>query len=137
MEPIANSSIFVLPTITAPAASNFSTAVAVNVGTKLLNILEEQVVNIPLIHILSLMATGTPANGPVSVPSSINLCTSSALANAPSRSIVTNALISLSFASKLSRYAVVASTTDISLFRIFLPSSTAVILKSMLFSFLS
>ena len=124
--PIANSSIFVFPMITAPAFSRFSTASAVYVGLKLYNIFEEQVVSRSFVHILSLMATGTPASGPVSVPSSIIFCTSSARFNAPSRSTVTKLFTFFSFASIASKAAVTASVTVTSFAFIFLPNSTAV-----------
>ena len=71
MEPIANSSMFVLPISTAPACSSLRTASALKVGIKFPRIFEEQVVSIPSVHILSLIATGTPARGPVSSPDSI------------------------------------------------------------------
>src|SRR5438874_13628944 len=62
-EPIANSSQFVLPMITAPAASRCATAVASNGGTKRSRIFEDAVVRTPRTHRLSLRATGTPASG--------------------------------------------------------------------------
>ncbi len=68
---MANSSMFVLPIITAPASSRLITACDEKVGMKLPSIFEEQVVSKPFVHILSLMATGTPASGPLRVPSSI------------------------------------------------------------------
>ncbi len=80
VEPMANSSILVLPMMTAPAFSNCSTASAEKVGTKLFKILEEQVVRVPFVHILSLMAKGTPAKGPVSSPASMAAWTSLAFA---------------------------------------------------------
>ena len=89
VEPMANSSMLVLPRITAPAFSKFNTASEENVGIKLPRIFEEQVVSIPSVHILSLIATGTPARGPVSSPASIFFCTSCAFRSAPSSSIVT------------------------------------------------
>ena len=52
------------------------TAVELGKRIKLYKILEEQVVSRSFVHILSLMATGTPASGPVRVPSSICFCTS-------------------------------------------------------------
>ena len=123
---MANSSMFVFPKITAPAASRFLTASAVNIGWKLPRIFELQVVSIPFVHMLSLIATGTPASGPVSVPSSINFCTSSALFNAPSLSSVTKLFTSFSTFSICAMEAFTASTTDISFALIFFPSSTAV-----------
>src|SRR3954471_1301614 len=62
-EPIANSSQFVLPTITAPAASSRATAVASYGGTKCSRIFDEAVVRTPRVQRLSFTATGTPASG--------------------------------------------------------------------------
>ena len=107
---------------TAGNVNNVETAV----GIKLYKILELQVVNIPFVHILSLMATETPARGPVSVPSSIIFCTSFARIIADSSSTVTKLLISFSFARIASRAALVASSTVTSCAFIFFPSSTAV-----------
>ena len=76
--PMANSSMLVFPTITAPAAFKLSTACAEYGGTKLKRILELHVVRRSFVQILSLTATGTPASAPVIVPSSIPFCTSSA-----------------------------------------------------------
>ena len=62
---MANSSILVLPTITAPAALSLVMAVASYGGTKFSRILEAQVVRRPLVHITSLIARGMPHNGAV------------------------------------------------------------------------
>ena len=126
MLPMANSSMFVLPRMTAPAFSRFRTASAVYVGTKLYKILEEQVVSNPFVHMLSLIATGTPASGPVSSPASIFACTSFARFKAPSLSTVTKLCTSASRFSIASNAAVTASSTVTSFSFIFLPSSTAV-----------
>ncbi len=108
---MANSSILVLPRMTAPAFSRFRTASAVYVGTKLYKILEEQVVSNPFVHMLSLIATGTPASGPVSSPASIFACTSFARFKAPSLSTVTKLCTSASRFSIASNAAVTASST--------------------------
>src|SRR5687768_8244207 len=63
-EPIANSSRLVLPTITAPASSRRVTTVALYGGTKPARILDDAVVGTPAVHMLSLMAIGTPCSGP-------------------------------------------------------------------------
>src|SRR5919106_2047114 len=63
-DPIANSSQFVFPTITAPAASRRRTTVASYGGTKFLMMFDDAVVRMPRVHRLSLSATGTPASGP-------------------------------------------------------------------------
>src|SRR5258708_3796249 len=64
LAPMANSSRFVLPTITAPAASSFSTTVDEYVGIKLARILEAAVVLTPFVRRRSLTEIGTPASGP-------------------------------------------------------------------------
>ena len=68
LEPIANSSRFVLPTITAPALRNFVTTVASYGGFQPCKIFDEQVVSTPRVHMLSLSAIGTPANAPTALP---------------------------------------------------------------------
>src|SRR5690348_3653844 len=65
-EPIANSSQFALPTMTAPAASSRCTTVASYGGTKCSRMRDDAVVRTPFVQMLSLMATGTPASGSVS-----------------------------------------------------------------------
>ena len=60
---------------------------------------------------LSLIATGTPASGPVSSPASIFACTSLALFNAPSLSTVTKLCTCASRFSIASKAAVTASST--------------------------
>ena len=68
LEPIANSSRFVLPTIIAPALRNFVTTVASYGGFQPCKIFEEQVVSTPRVHMLSLSAIGTPASAPTFIP---------------------------------------------------------------------
>src|SRR5258708_25481622 len=60
-EPMANSSRFALPTTTAPRARRRATAVASKGDTKSGRIREPHVVGRPMVTMLSLMATGTPA----------------------------------------------------------------------------
>src|SRR5260221_444109 len=62
-EPMANSSQFVLPTTTTPAASSRATAVASNGGTNDSRMRDDAVVRTPRVQRLSLSATGTPASG--------------------------------------------------------------------------
>src|SRR5215471_17681679 len=62
-DPIANSSQFVLPTTTAPAACRRSTTVASYGGTNVSRILDDAVVRMPRVQMLSLSAIGTPASG--------------------------------------------------------------------------
>src|SRR5947207_3381638 len=62
-EPMANSSQFVLPTTTAPAASSRATAVASNGGTNCSKIREDAVVRTPRVQRLSFTAIGTPVSG--------------------------------------------------------------------------
>jgi hypothetical protein len=67
-EPIANSSMFVLPSMTAPDALSRATAVASYAGTKFSRILELHVVRTPRVQNTSLTATGTPSSGPSDRP---------------------------------------------------------------------
>lgn len=60
---MANSSKLVLPTITAPAAFNRSTIVALYIGTKFCSIFDAHVVGIPLVQKLSFTAIGMPSKG--------------------------------------------------------------------------
>ncbi|OQA84025.1 MAG: hypothetical protein BWY28_03061 [bacterium ADurb.Bin236] len=62
-EPIANSSMLVFPTMTAPAAFNFSTTVASYGGSYGVSILDPHVVCAPRMHMLSFTATGIPYKG--------------------------------------------------------------------------
>ena len=54
-----------IPMITRPACSRRSITSALYCGTKFSRIFDAQVVVFPLMQILSLIATGTPARGPV------------------------------------------------------------------------
>ena len=81
-DPIANSSIFVLPIIIAPASSNFLITVASYIGVKFSSILEAHVVLTPFVQILSFIAIGTPPSTPISSPLSNLCCSFSALSYA-------------------------------------------------------
>ena len=83
-EPMANSSRFVLPTMTAPAARSRSTTVASYGGRQPSRIFDEHVVGTPRVQKLSLSATGTPASGPGSSPRSMRRSMASAWARASS-----------------------------------------------------
>ena len=61
-EPIANSSILVLPKLTAPASLNFLTTVASYGATKLWSILEPHVVSQSSAQKISFCAIGIPVN---------------------------------------------------------------------------
>src|SRR6185295_17666007 len=63
-EPIANSSMLVLPRITAPAALSRATIVASYGGTKFSRIFEPHVVRTPRVLKTSLSAMGAPSSGP-------------------------------------------------------------------------
>ena len=84
LEPIANSSRFVLPTITAPAARKRVTTVASYGGFQPSRIFDEHVVSMPCVHMLSLIAMGTPASGPTGRPAAISASIASACARAAS-----------------------------------------------------
>src|SRR5271169_3051676 len=92
-EPIANSSQFVLPMITPPAASIRVIAVASYGGTYFSSSRDPQVVRSPLVTMTSLIAIGTPASASGSSPMAILLSTSSAAASARSGENVRNALV--------------------------------------------
>ena len=66
--PIANSSMFVLPRITASSAFSRSTTCASYGGMKFSSTLLLQVVRIPLVQSTSFTATGTPASLPSIAP---------------------------------------------------------------------
>src|SRR6202035_738804 len=68
-DPMANSSQFVLPSTTAPAASMRATAVQSYGGIYLPRIFDPAVVRTPRVDITSLMATGTPPSGGNGFPS--------------------------------------------------------------------
>ena len=78
LEPIANSSRFVLPTMMAPASRKRDTTVASYGGFQPSRILEEHVVSTPWVHRLSFMAIGTPASGPIGRPAAISASIASA-----------------------------------------------------------
>ena len=82
-EPIANSSRFVLPTITAPASFSRCTTVQSMIGTKPSSIFEAAVVWIPCVESRSFTATGTPVSGPAS-PAARRASAASASASARS-----------------------------------------------------
>src|SRR5437764_11013790 len=64
-DPIANSSMLVLPRTTMPAARIRSTIVASYGGTQPSRMREPAVVGTPLVTMTSLSASGTPASGPL------------------------------------------------------------------------
>src|SRR5580658_10272184 len=64
--PIANSSRLVFPIGIAPASMARATAVAVYGAIQVARIFDAQVVRVPVRHMLSLTASGTPASGSVS-----------------------------------------------------------------------
>src|SRR5688572_11934731 len=63
-EPMANSSMFVLPSVTAPASFRRPTTCASYGATKFESILEPQEETQPLVQKMSLCAMGTPVSGP-------------------------------------------------------------------------
>ena len=88
-EPIANSSMLALPVMTASEAISFSITVALYGGLKLPSILDAQVVSVPLVQMLSLMAIGIPASADSVSPLARFLSTVSACASADSSATVT------------------------------------------------
>src|SRR5882724_12448623 len=65
-EPIANSSLLSLPSITAPSRHRFDVMVDSYVGVKSSRIFEHAVVRTPLVQNRSLMPSGMPSSGPPS-----------------------------------------------------------------------
>src|SRR5215470_6619280 len=65
-EPMANSSLFSLPSSTAPSRHKLPLTVDSYVGTKLSRIREHAVVPIPLVANMSLTPRGIPSSGPPS-----------------------------------------------------------------------
>src|SRR5512143_344727 len=90
-EPIANSSMLVLPTSTVPARRSRSTTNASYGATKCSSIREPQVVRSPAVISTSLCAIGMPQSGPAA-PSASAASAALAAASAPSASTVTKAL---------------------------------------------
>ncbi|CAB4786509.1 unannotated protein [freshwater metagenome] len=90
-EPIANSSIFVLPKITMSFFFKFATTVESYGGRQPSRIFEPHVVGMPFCVITSLSANGTPARGESLSPFLRFRSTAAACANAPSVSIYKNA----------------------------------------------
>src|SRR4029079_10611082 len=65
-EPIANSSLLSLPSMTAPSRQSCEVMVDTYVGTKLARIFEHAVVRTSLVANRSLIPSGMPASGPPS-----------------------------------------------------------------------
>src|SRR5258706_8547304 len=84
-EPIPNSSMFVFPNGTAPAARSFVTAVASNGVTYPSRMRDPQLVVSVVVAMLSLIATGTPRRSPGDVSlficSAVNACARASLAS--------------------------------------------------------
>jgi len=60
---VANSGVFVLPTIMAPAVSSRSTSTGFQSGTQFCSSFEPRVVSLPLVGVKSLIAMGMPSSG--------------------------------------------------------------------------
>src|SRR5207237_5396865 len=80
-EPIANSSLLSLPSMTAPSRHRFEVTVDSYGGTKLSRIFEQAVVRTSLVAKRSLIPSGMPASGPPS-PLAIFASTARAMARA-------------------------------------------------------
>src|SRR6185503_2247465 len=90
-DPMANSSMLVLPSVTMPDASSFSTTVALYGDTKLSSMREPQLVLTPRVQKMSLCARGNPVNGPA-VPAANARSLAAAWARADSAVTVMKAL---------------------------------------------
>ena len=109
-EPIANSSILVLPMMTTPASFNFFTTVESYGGRQSCKIFDPAVVGTSFCAKTSLRANGTPAKGDNFSPLLRRASTEAACASAPSESTCKNAFTSLSISEMRSRCALVNST---------------------------
>ena len=125
-EPIANSSMLVLPTVMAPAAANRVTTVASYGGSQPSRIRDEHVVGTPRVQRLSLRATGTPASGPGSRPSATAASTARAAWRAASSVTWLKAWISPSDSAIRARWPSSTSTAETS------PDRTAVAISTAL-----
>src|SRR4051812_9388729 len=90
-EPMANSSLLSLPSITAPSAQSCDVMVDSYCGSKPRRIFEPAVVTVPLVQNRSLMPSGTPSSRPAS-PAATRASATAAMAMARSGVSSTNAL---------------------------------------------
>src|SRR5487761_138320 len=118
-DPIANSSMFVLPSGMAPASRSLRVTVDSYGGCQRSRIRDPQVVGISTVVKTSLTATGTPASGPSGWPVARAASTARAAASATSADTCRNACTWPSTAAILSRCAWVTSVADTS------PAATA------------
>ena len=113
-EPIANSSMLVLPRIGRPASRSRVTTVASYGGTQPSRIREPQVVGRPRVASTSLTAIGTPSSAEAGVPAARRASDSAAWASAPSASTCRKACTAPSTSAIRSRGAWVSSTEVVS-----------------------
>ncbi len=109
-DPMANSSMLVLPRMTTSASLSLRVRVASYGGIQPSRIFEPTVVGTPTVVKMSLRASGTPASGPSFSPRSRLASTARAWARAPSRSTCRKAWTFSSVASMRARWASVTST---------------------------
>ena len=125
-EPIANSSMFVLPRIGMPAARSRAATVESYGDVHPSRIFDPQVVGMSVVVNTSLSANGTPASGDgSSSPAATAASTSAAAASACSSATCRNARYWPSVSAIRSRQARVTSTDDSSLAAILAPSVAA------------
>lgn len=125
-DPMANSSMLVLPRMTTSASFNRLVRVASYGGIHPSRIFEPTVVGIPTVVKMSLSASGTPASGPSFSPLAFFSSTARAWARAPSRSTCRKACTFSSTASIRARWASVTCTAVSSPAAIFAAISAAV-----------
>jgi hypothetical protein len=124
-EPMANSSMLVLPSVTMPAALSLSTTVASYGDTKLSSMREPQLVLTPRVQKMSLCAKGKPVSGPA-LPAASAASATAAWASADSAVTVMKALsFGCAAVTRRSRLFV-SSVTENSLARSFFASSASV-----------
>src|SRR5580692_5417694 len=113
-EPIANSSMLVLPSRTTPAWRSRAVTVASYGGCQFSRMRDPQVVGMSVVVNTSLRASGTPASGPSGRPAARCSSTARAAASACSGATCRKACTCGSVAAIRSRWAVVTSTADTS-----------------------
>ena len=123
--PNANSGVFVLPTMMAPAARSRCTTSASSSGTLSSKSLDPYVVRIPLVCVTSLMPTGTPKSAGSGAPRLSAAVARRASHSADSRARVTTALTDGFTASMRASTASITSSGEALRLRYSFASSTA------------
>src|SRR5665213_1591462 len=131
-EPIANSSLLSLPSITAPSRQSCEVTVDSYGGTKLPRIFEHAVVRTPLVANRSLIPSGMPPSGP---PSPLAILASASRAMARARSGVSSTKALSARAASIALRCASVSSSDVKDFaaRPFLASASVSAVKSVIY----